>query len=76
MSKLCRIENLLGSAPPFPTPMICTHKQTLQSTNAQLGNTIVLIKCHLEQMKGVFLSIQQREPVNITIAPQQHFFST
>ena len=40
----------------------CTDKQTLQTINTQLGTTIELIKCHLEQTKPVPLT--QHEPVN------------
>ena len=53
----------------------CTDKQTLQTINTQLGTTIGLIKCHLEQTKPV-LPLTQHEPVNKTIAPQRPFFST
>ena len=53
----------------------CTDKQTLQTINTQLGTTIELMKCHLEQTKPV-LPPTQHEPVNKTIAPQRPFFST
>ena len=54
----------------------CTDKQTLQMINTQLGTTIGLIKCYLEQTKPVLPPKRQHEPVNITIAPQRPFFST
>ena len=54
----------------------CTDKQTLQTINTQLGTTIGLIKCYLEQTKPVLPPKRQHEPVNKTIAPQRPFFST
>ena len=47
----------------------CTDKQTLPTINTQLGTTIRLIKCHLEETKPV-LAPTQHEQVNKTIAPQ------
>ena len=54
----------------------CIDKQTLQTINIQLGTTIGLIKCYLEQMKPVLPPIQQHEPVNKTVAPQRPSFNT
>ena len=54
----------------------CTDKQTLQTIKSQLGTTIGMKKCYLEQTKPSLPPTQHHEPVNKTIALQRPFFST